>query len=288
VKLTVRVRREGKARFLASVLELPGVEGRGETPDEARIAVAALTLRTVADRVEKEPAPAEPLHVELVSEQTLATERRLADRWLVAACISIVVAVLGAILVVHAFRNDVVRRLPGVELADPSPQLEAKYGRADLFPGPIVVSVGPERKALGLGSVNIGDHIFTVETQRVETALELKQALTVPESRIVRGIPRRVFFVSTSSSKIQQAVLDLSGLRKIPRPGLAPSWLPDEALVRSTGVLPLLVIVAVFFFGQRHTKRPGLLLGWLLCLSAITSVTGFVVFDVLRTWGGSL
>ncbi len=48
----IEVERETDGRWLAEVLELPGVLAYGGSPEEARSRVQALALRVVADRLE--------------------------------------------------------------------------------------------------------------------------------------------------------------------------------------------------------------------------------------------
>ena len=48
----IELEQEDDGRWLAEVLELPGVMTYGDTPDEARSKVQALALRFVADRLE--------------------------------------------------------------------------------------------------------------------------------------------------------------------------------------------------------------------------------------------
>jgi predicted RNase H-like HicB family nuclease len=48
----VEVEQEEDGRWIAEVLELPGVLAYGRTPEEARAKVQALALRVVADRLE--------------------------------------------------------------------------------------------------------------------------------------------------------------------------------------------------------------------------------------------
>ena len=50
----VEVEQEQDGRWIAEVVELPGVMAYGSTPDEARARVQALALRVVADRLEHE------------------------------------------------------------------------------------------------------------------------------------------------------------------------------------------------------------------------------------------
>ena len=49
---TVEYEREDDGRWLAEILELPGVLAYGETSDEAIARAQALALRTLADRLE--------------------------------------------------------------------------------------------------------------------------------------------------------------------------------------------------------------------------------------------
>ena len=49
---TVEFEREDDGRWLAEVLELPGVLAYGDSSDEAIAKAQALALRTVADRLE--------------------------------------------------------------------------------------------------------------------------------------------------------------------------------------------------------------------------------------------
>jgi len=48
----VEVEQEADGRWIAEVVELPGVLAYGSTPAEARAKVQALALRVVADRIE--------------------------------------------------------------------------------------------------------------------------------------------------------------------------------------------------------------------------------------------
>ena len=48
----VELEQEDDGRWLAEVVELPGVLAYGATPDEARAKVQALALRVLADRLE--------------------------------------------------------------------------------------------------------------------------------------------------------------------------------------------------------------------------------------------
>ena len=48
----VETEQEHDGRWIAEVLELPGVLAYGQTPDEARARVQALALRVVAEQLE--------------------------------------------------------------------------------------------------------------------------------------------------------------------------------------------------------------------------------------------
>lgn len=52
MKFTIEFEREDDGRWLAEVIELPGVLAYGSTPDEAIAHAKALALRVVADRLE--------------------------------------------------------------------------------------------------------------------------------------------------------------------------------------------------------------------------------------------
>ena len=52
MKFTVEYEQEEDGRWLAEVIELPGVLAYGKNPDEAVAHVQALALRVMADRLE--------------------------------------------------------------------------------------------------------------------------------------------------------------------------------------------------------------------------------------------
>jgi len=56
VVFRIEVERESDGRWLAEVVELPGVLAYGATDDEAIARVQALALRVVADRLENDEA----------------------------------------------------------------------------------------------------------------------------------------------------------------------------------------------------------------------------------------
>jgi predicted RNase H-like HicB family nuclease len=52
MELTIEFEQEDDGRWLAEVLEMPGVLTYGQTPDEAKARAQALALRVLADRLE--------------------------------------------------------------------------------------------------------------------------------------------------------------------------------------------------------------------------------------------
>jgi predicted RNase H-like HicB family nuclease len=52
MNFNIECEQEEDGRWLAEVLELPGVLAYGETPEDAMAKVQALTLRVLADRLE--------------------------------------------------------------------------------------------------------------------------------------------------------------------------------------------------------------------------------------------
>lgn len=48
----VEIEQEADGRWIAEVIDLPGVLAYGKTPEEAKAKVQALALRVVADRLE--------------------------------------------------------------------------------------------------------------------------------------------------------------------------------------------------------------------------------------------
>jgi predicted RNase H-like HicB family nuclease len=52
MKFLVEIGQETDGRWLAEVMELPGVMSYGKTPEEAKLRVQALALRVIADRIE--------------------------------------------------------------------------------------------------------------------------------------------------------------------------------------------------------------------------------------------
>ena len=61
MKLTVELDRETDGRWIAEVVDLPGVMAYGATRDEALAAAQALSLRVLADKLERGETPTAPL-----------------------------------------------------------------------------------------------------------------------------------------------------------------------------------------------------------------------------------
>ena len=51
-KFTIEIEQEQDQRWIAEVVELPGVMTYGSSPDDAKAKVQALALRVLADRLE--------------------------------------------------------------------------------------------------------------------------------------------------------------------------------------------------------------------------------------------
>ena len=66
MKLTVELDRETDGRWIAEVVDLPGVMVYGATREEALAAAQALALRVLADKLEHGEAPAVPLDLSFV------------------------------------------------------------------------------------------------------------------------------------------------------------------------------------------------------------------------------
>ena len=59
MKFTIEFEREEDGRWLAEVIELPGVLAYGTSPDDAIAHAKALALRVVADRLENDEQSAQ-------------------------------------------------------------------------------------------------------------------------------------------------------------------------------------------------------------------------------------
>jgi predicted RNase H-like HicB family nuclease len=66
MRLTVELDRETDGRWIAEVVDLPGVLVYGATREEALAAAQALALRVVADKLENGETPAVPLDLSFV------------------------------------------------------------------------------------------------------------------------------------------------------------------------------------------------------------------------------
>jgi predicted RNase H-like HicB family nuclease len=59
MKFLVEIEQEADGRWIAEVMELPGVMCYGNTLEEAKLRVQALALRVIADRIENGEAGAD-------------------------------------------------------------------------------------------------------------------------------------------------------------------------------------------------------------------------------------
>lgn len=69
VQLKVELEREDDGRWIAEVLDLPGVLAYGEDPDAALRSARALALRVIADRIEHGELDAQANRVEFILPQ---------------------------------------------------------------------------------------------------------------------------------------------------------------------------------------------------------------------------
>ena len=60
---TIETEQENDGRWIAEVMEIPGVMKYGKIRAEAIAQAEALALRVMADRIEHEEVPAEPLQI---------------------------------------------------------------------------------------------------------------------------------------------------------------------------------------------------------------------------------
>ena len=67
MKLTIESEKEEDGRWLAEVLELPGVMVYGQTKQEALAKAQALALRALAERLEHGEMLAEPINILLAA-----------------------------------------------------------------------------------------------------------------------------------------------------------------------------------------------------------------------------
>lgn len=64
---TIETEREDDGRWLAEVVDLPGVLAYGSTEKEAVAAAQALALRVLADRIEEQKEPSDTFTVSVAS-----------------------------------------------------------------------------------------------------------------------------------------------------------------------------------------------------------------------------
>lgn len=67
MRLRIETEREDDGRWIAEVLDLPGVLAYGSTRQEAIASVQALALRTIADRLDHGEAAPEPFDIAFVA-----------------------------------------------------------------------------------------------------------------------------------------------------------------------------------------------------------------------------
>jgi predicted RNase H-like HicB family nuclease len=64
----IETEREADGRWMAEVIQLPGVMAYGNTEKEAILAVQTLALRVLADRIEEQKEPAGTFTVAIASQ----------------------------------------------------------------------------------------------------------------------------------------------------------------------------------------------------------------------------
>lgn len=63
MQFTVKTEQEVDGRWIAEVIEIPGVMKYGQSREEAIAYAEALALRVIAERIEKGEQPVEPIHI---------------------------------------------------------------------------------------------------------------------------------------------------------------------------------------------------------------------------------
>jgi predicted RNase H-like HicB family nuclease len=63
MKFTIEIEQEEDGRWIAEVIELPGVMKYGDTRDTAIAQAEALALRVLAERIEAGEQPVEPIQI---------------------------------------------------------------------------------------------------------------------------------------------------------------------------------------------------------------------------------
>lgn len=72
MKLQIELEREEDGRWIAEVLDLPGVLAYGQGPEAALRSIRALALRVIADKIEHGELDTQANQVEFVLPQTAA------------------------------------------------------------------------------------------------------------------------------------------------------------------------------------------------------------------------
>lgn len=63
MQFTVETEQEVDGRWIAEVIEVPGVMKYGQSREEAVAYAEALVLRVIAERIENGEQPVEPIHI---------------------------------------------------------------------------------------------------------------------------------------------------------------------------------------------------------------------------------
>ncbi len=79
MRLTIETDQEVDGRWIAEVLEMPGVVVYGKTRDEAIASVEALALRVIADRIEHGEEPATGLSLTFTAAGVTGRRRVFGD-----------------------------------------------------------------------------------------------------------------------------------------------------------------------------------------------------------------
>ena len=67
MNLTIETERETDGRWVAEVVQIPGVMRYGRTRDQAIAQAEALALRVLAERLEHDEHPVEPIHIDFAA-----------------------------------------------------------------------------------------------------------------------------------------------------------------------------------------------------------------------------
>lgn len=63
MQFTIETEQEVDGRWIAEVIEIPGVMKYGQSREEAIVHAEALALRVIAERIENGEQPVEPIHI---------------------------------------------------------------------------------------------------------------------------------------------------------------------------------------------------------------------------------